>query len=89
MKKILFSPDFQKKLLSVKKKDHKLFNRIRRQLKIFSVTPQHPSLRLHKLKGNLKNVWSVSVSMDFRIVFIDEEYYYFFDMGAHDQIYKQ
>lgn len=28
-----------------------------------------PSNRLHKLKGKLKNYWSVSVNMTFRIIF--------------------
>jgi mRNA-degrading endonuclease YafQ of YafQ-DinJ toxin-antitoxin module len=89
MKNILLSPDFQKKLLNVKKKDRGLFEKIEKQLKLFSIAPQHPSLRLHKLRGNLKNVWSISVSMNFRVVFLDEEEYYFFDMGFHDQIYRK
>ena len=89
MKKITFSPTFHKKLTTLKKHDTKLFEKIEKQFHTFSLDPRHHSLRLHKLKGNLKNVWSISVTMDFRLIFIDNENYYFFEMGTHDEVYKR
>lgn len=88
MKTIKFSPTFQKKLLSLYKRDKQLTEKIRKQLKLFQSNPKHPSLRLHKLKGNLQNTWSLSVTMSFRLLFIEDTEYYFFDMGEHDEIYR-
>lgn len=89
MKKIVFSPTFNKKLKSISHKDKHLTFEIYKQLKIFQVNPQHPSLRIHKLKGQLQNVWSMSVTTSFRLIFIEDTEYYFFDMGEHNDIYRQ
>lgn len=88
MKTIKFSSNFQKKLLSLYKRDKQLTEKIRKQLKLFQDNPKHPSLRLHKLKGNLQNTWSLSVTMSFRLLFIEDTEYYFFDIGEHDEIYR-
>jgi len=88
MKKIVFSPTFNKKLKSICHKDKQLTFKIFKQLKIFQTNPQHPSLRIHKLKGQLQNVWSMSVTTSFRLIFIEDTEYYFFDMGEHNDIYR-
>ena len=89
MKKITLSPLFRKQLKQLRQKDIKLFGKIQKQLVSFQSNPRHPSLRLHKLKGELQDVWSLSVTMNFRLLFIEDTEYYFFDMGNHDQIYKK
>ena len=89
MKKITLSPSFRKQLKRLKEKDIKLFKRIQKQFILFKSNPQHSSLRLHKLKGELQDVWSLSVTRNFRILFIEDTKYYFFDMGTHDQVYKK
>lgn len=89
MKKITFSLSFQKKLRQLQKKDQKLFNKIKKQITLFKANPKHPSLHLHKLKGNLKNVWSISITINIRVLFVEDSKYYFFDIGTHDQVYKK
>lgn len=89
MKTITFSENFQKKLKTIKRKNPSLLQKIKKQLLQFSKNPRHPSLRIHKLDGKLKNTWSMSVDMNIRILFIDDVQYYFFDIGTHDQIYKK
>ena len=89
MKKITFSPTFQKQLNQLQKKDKKLFEKIKKQFSLFASSPRHPSLRIHKLKGELRDVWSLSITMDFRLLFVEDTEYYFFDMGTHNQIYKK
>lgn len=79
----------QSKLRRLQKKDAKLLQKIRKQLALFVGDPQHLSLRIHKLQGDLKHVWSLSVTMDFRLLFVEDDAYYFFEMGTHDQIYKK
>lgn len=88
MKEIKLSPSLVKKLKIVRQKDQKLYVKIKKQLVIFQKNPKHTSLRLHKLQGNLKNVWSSSVDKQYRLVFINNKSYYFFDFGTHKQVYK-
>lgn len=89
MKKIVFSPSFRKLLTQLQRKDRRLFEKVKIQLTFFEENPRHPSLRLHKLKGELQDTWSLPVTMDFRLLFVEDSEYYFFDMGTHDQVYKK
>ena len=87
---IRISDSLAKELTKIKKKDQKLANQLQKQLEIFSLNPKHPSLRLHKLKGELKNLWSISISESMRLVFLQEDNEaYFMDIGTHDQVYKK
>lgn len=36
---------------------------------LFRANPFHPSVRLHKLKGKLVGLWSISIDRKYRIVF--------------------
>ena len=90
MKGILFSAKFIKKLKEIKQKDEKLIGLIKKQLALFKNSPKHHSLRLHKLRGNLKNTWSISVNKSFRIIYTEEpKAYLFIDLGFHDDIYEK
>lgn len=89
--KAKFSPLVQQKFLQLNKKDKKLILRIEKQIKLFESNPKHPSLRTHKLTGNLANRWSISVSRGLRMVYVilDTDVAYFVDLGIHDQVYKK
>ena len=54
--------------------------------------PSHPTLRTHKLKGNLAETWACSVAYDLRIVFefIQHEgakAILLHSIGTHDDVY--
>ncbi|NTU46031.1 type II toxin-antitoxin system mRNA interferase toxin, RelE/StbE family [Candidatus Roizmanbacteria bacterium] len=85
-----FSPDIVEDLKAIKKRDAVLFRRIQKQLKLFQQSPTHHSLRLHKLSGNLQNLWSISINKSIRIVYIvlENNEAYFVAIGTHDQVYK-
>lgn len=90
MKPIKFSPDLYKKLQIIRRKDFRLFKKIQKQLKLFQIDPRHKSLRLHKITREVKNVWSISIDMSVRMLYIDEdEEFYFFALGSHDEVYKR
>lgn len=56
--------------------------------KLFKDNSLHPSLRLHPLKGKLKGLWSISISMQYRIIFqLEGKEVVFISIGKHD-IYK-
>ncbi len=60
-----------------------------KQEKIFRQNPFHPSLRLHKLKGKLKGLWSISIDHGYRIIFevMENGDVLFVSIGTH-AIYK-
>lgn len=89
--KAKLSPLVQQKLTHLYKKDKKLVSRIEKQIKLFESNPKHPSLRTHKLTGNLTNRWSISISRELRMVYLmlDEDIAYFVDLGAHDEVYRK
>lgn len=86
-----FSPLVVKDLEKIYKKNKKLFQQIEKQITRFEQNPKHPSLRTHKLTGNMKNLWSISISEGYRMVYIllDEGTALFVKIGTHAQIYSQ
>jgi len=88
--KIRFSPDFIRLLKKIKRTDKALTDQINKQLKLFQLQPQHPSLRTHKLSGKIKNRWSISLSKSLRMIYIllDSDEAYFIAIGTHDKVYR-
>lgn len=88
--KIRFSPDFIKLLKKIKRTDKDLTTQISKQLELFQLHPQHPSLRTHKLSGKMKNRWSISLSRSLRIIYIllETDEAYFIAIGSHDKVYR-
>lgn len=87
---IRISDDLKKELAKLNKKDQKLALKIQKQLTLFSSEPNHPSLRLHKLKGKIKNLWSISITKSIRMVYVQEkDEAYFVDVGTHNEVYKK
>ncbi len=86
---ILLSKDLLKELKKRKIKDSKTFSQIQKQLTLFERDPAHPSLRNHKLSGNLNSVWSISINRSIRMVYIllPDNSAYFFRIGKHEEIY--
>jgi addiction module RelE/StbE family toxin len=64
-----FSVDVTSDLIRIKHKQPQLFKKIQKQLKLFKENIKHPSLRTHKLKGNLSNTWSISVEGNIRLIY--------------------
>lgn len=90
MKTVVFHPDVDKKLRLLHKKDIKRFKKINKQIKLLQTNPRHPSLRLHKITRNVENVWSISIDMSFRMLYIEKDReLYFFAMGTHDEVYQK
>ncbi|MEK6616485.1 MAG: type II toxin-antitoxin system RelE/ParE family toxin, partial [Bacteroidota bacterium] len=51
----------------------------------FRANSFHPSLRLHKLKGDLDGLWSISIDRKYRIIFkaLDNGIILFVSVGIH------
>ena len=83
---ILYHPQFVKEF---KKLDHLLQRKAVKIEKQFRLNPLYPSLRLHPLKGRLDGLWSISVTMNVRMIFqrMDNGDVVFLSIGRHD-IYR-
>lgn len=80
------SAHFVRDIRKLEKGNSKLKERIRKQLYQLHINPAHPSLRFHKLEG--KETYSVSVSMDIRIIFsLRGDTIYLLRIGSHEDVY--
>ncbi len=75
----------------LKKKPH-LAASFRTVLELLATDAFHPSLKTHKVKGNLEGSWACSVAYDLRIVFsfVDDsvnEAILLEAVGTHDEVY--
>ena len=79
----LFEERFRKLSVDIQKKALKAES-------LFRQNPLHPSLRLHKLKGRLKDGWSISIDVKNRIIFrvMPDGVIVFSNIGSH-AIYEE
>ncbi|MBI5122808.1 type II toxin-antitoxin system mRNA interferase toxin, RelE/StbE family [Candidatus Roizmanbacteria bacterium] len=85
-----FSTEIVNELKQIKIKQPILFKKIQKQLQIFQADTKHPSLRTHKLKGNLLNTWSISIAGNVRFIYtIKNNEAIFFKLGSHDKVYRK
>ncbi len=90
MYEIKFSKKYEKTSKKFFKKHQDLKNKYFKILDILKINPYHPSLRLHKLQNNLKEFYSISLDMQYRIILdfiIVDEQIILIDIGAHDEVY--
>ncbi len=93
MKRVLLkSSAFVRSAKRTVRKNPQLTEKIRTVLEMLSADAFHPSLRTHKLKGNLENSWACSVAYDLRIVFsfvedAEREAILLEAIGTHDEVY--
>lgn len=91
---IVWSSGFNRSFRKITKKNPQLKNRIFNVLRLLGDDPFTPSLKSHKLGGDLAGLWSCSVASDCRIIFNfseDEELLemviLLVDVGSHDDVY--
>jgi len=90
MFELIFSDSYLKKEQKFFKKHKELLDRYKKVLHILRVNPKYPSLRLHKLQGNLKEYYSISINIQYRVVInfiIEDGKIIFIDIGGHE-VYK-
>jgi len=88
--KIIYLESYNKKAAKFLKKHKDLQKQYEKTLKLLELDPYHPSLRLHKLKGRLEGIYSVSINITYRIVLdfiIEDSMLILLDVGHHDEMY--
>jgi mRNA-degrading endonuclease YafQ of YafQ-DinJ toxin-antitoxin module len=88
--KLIYTNSYIRRVTKFLKKHPELISQYEKTLKILELNPQHPSLRLHLLKGRLKKLHSVSINISYRITlefyFLDKEII-LVNIGHHDDVY--
>ena len=88
--KIVITEYYFKRLKKFMKKHPEVLDKYSKTMELLEVDPYHPSLRLHKLNGKLKVYYSVSITMQYRIVIdfvIQENEIIPLNIGTHDEVY--
>lgn len=83
VKNIFYSSDFARQFKALPLIIQKLA--VKKE-KIFRQNPLHPSLRLHSLKGKLSGLYSISLTLNYRIIFQRKKRgdLVFISIGRHD-----
>jgi addiction module RelE/StbE family toxin len=86
---INFSSHFKSSLKKLARRQPEIMVDVVERILLFSNTINHPTLKLHKLSGDLKDHWSFSIQYDVRIIFryTNDGNILFVDIGSHNQLY--
>lgn len=90
MYKLVETDIYIKKLKKFLKKHPDLFLKYKKTILLLEQNPFHPSLRLHKLKGELKEFYSVSIDMEYRLIvdfIIVDKKIFLINIGHHNEVY--
>ncbi len=88
---IVYTPGYNKRAAKFLKKHPELCSQYENTLKLLELDPYHPSLRLHRLKGVLNCLHSISINLSYRItleIIIHDEQLIPVDIGSHDEVYR-
>ncbi len=90
MFRIIYTQSYNKRASKFIKKHPNLLGQYEKTLKLLELNPNHPSLRIHELKGKLKGLHSVSINISYRItleLLISDKDIILIDVGPHDRVY--
>lgn len=88
---IVFTASYERRATRFIRKHPEILGQYRKTLQLLELNPHHPSLRLHRLKGRLSDLHSVSINISYRITIeflVDGSRIIPVDIGTHDQLYR-
>ena len=87
---LIYTDSYINKAKRFVKKHPELISQYEKTLKILENDPHHPSLRLHRLKGKLKDMHSISINISYRITlefYLKDKAIVLVNVGHHDGVY--
>ncbi|MEA1919123.1 MAG: type II toxin-antitoxin system mRNA interferase toxin, RelE/StbE family [Campylobacterota bacterium] len=90
MYEIKFADSYEKKAIKFFTKHKNIYHQYEKTIELLKNNPQHPSLRVHKLQGNMNQFLSVSINMKYRIIIdfiIIDNVIILIDIGSHSDVY--
>jgi len=88
--KLIYTDSYKKRARKFSNQHPELKEQYRKALHLLSANPTHPSLRIHKLKGKLSTLHSVSINISYRItleLYITNKEIILINVGSHDAAY--
>ena len=88
--RILYTEGYNRRAARFLKLHPEMVRQYGKTLKLLEVNPSHPSLRLHRLKGRLADLYSVSININYRITLefiLEEDTIIPVDVGKHEEVY--
>ena len=88
--RLIFTDQYEKRARRFLRRHPDLESHYLKALRLLQANPFHPSLRLHKLSGRLDGLYSVSITLSYRITpefLIKGEEIVPVDVGDHDTVY--
>jgi mRNA-degrading endonuclease YafQ of YafQ-DinJ toxin-antitoxin module len=88
--RLIFTEQYEKRAKRFLKRHPDLESHYLKSLRLLEANPFHPSLRLHRLSGRLEGLYSVSITISYRITLeflIKGQEIVPVDVGDHDTVY--
>ncbi len=88
---LIYTDSYIKRAVKFVKEHPELISQYEKTLQLLEADPHHPSLRLHQLKGKLKDLHAVSINITYRITlefYFTEKEIVLVSVGHHDEVYK-
>lgn len=94
MRVLVWDSSFKRAFKRVIRKNPRLEETILEVVELLVSDPFAPTLKSHKLKGDLEGLWACWVEYDCRIIYTfqpnpdeDEDMIVLIDIGTHDEVY--
>lgn len=88
--RIIYTQSYLKRAAKFIKRHPDLLPQYEKTLKLLELNPAHPSLRLHRLGGPLRDLHSVSINISYRITLeflIEDGKIVLVNVGSHEEVY--
>jgi len=88
--RVIYTRSYLKRAARFIKRHPEILSQYEKTLKLLELNPSHPSLRLHRLGGPLRDLHSVSISISYRITLeflLEDGKIVLVNVGSHDEVY--
>ena len=88
--RIIYTESYLKRAAKFIKRHPEILPQYENTLKLLELNPSHPSLRLHRLSGPLRELYSVSINISYRITLeflLEDGMLVLVNVGRHDEVY--
>jgi mRNA-degrading endonuclease YafQ of YafQ-DinJ toxin-antitoxin module len=88
--RIIYTLGYLKRAAKFLKRHPEILPQYEKTLKLLELNPSHPSLRLHRLDGPLRELHSVSINLSYRFTLeflLEDGKIVPVNVGSHDEVY--
>lgn len=86
--KVFLTTSYKRAVKKILRKNYEVGEKVIEKVGILIDDPKSSSLKLHKLSGTHRNVWSISIAEDIRLLFVYENRgIVLVDIGKHEDVY--